>query len=137
MAELYDCLAHIDSFQYPARFQQLQNEIQLRRAQGETPSSPLLNELFAEDVPVGLGIRALWCFAWRITLSGILCLLLLKGCIWVNSVLQLLSPAVLSIALFLLGTLYMTIAGTAIMAQVMAKRYHGYRIRIIRIDETQ
>ena len=131
LAELRYCLAHLDSQKYPERLQQLQDEMALRREQGEALSDPLLNELLAEDVPASLAIRSLWCFAWRIVVASICCLLLIKGCTWINSILHALSPTVLNITLFILGTLFMTIAGTVIMSQVLAKRYRGYRIRII------
>jgi len=132
LAELHDCLAHLDTQKYPERLQQLQNEMNLRREQGEALSDPILNELLAEDVPASLGIRALWCFIWRMVVAAIFCSLLIKGCVWANSILHLLSPAALNTTLFILGTLGMTIAGTVIMSQVLAKRYRGYRIRIVR-----
>jgi len=133
LAELHDCLAHLDTQKYPERLQQLQNEINLRREQGEALSDPILNELFAEDVPASIGIRALWCFIWRMVVATIFCSLLIKGCVWANSILHLLSPVALNTTLFILGTLFMTIVGTVIMSQVLAKRYRGYRIRIVRI----
>jgi hypothetical protein len=131
LAELHDCLAHLDGQKYPERLQLLQDEMELRRAQGETLSDPMLNELLAEDVPASLGIRALWCFVWRMAAATFCCALLLKGCLWINTILHLLSTAALTLTLTILGTLFMTIAGTVIMSQVLAKRYHGYRIRIV------
>lgn len=132
LAELQDCLDHLNSERYPERLRQLQLEIALRQEQGESLSEPLLNELLAEEIPLDLGIRAFCCFFWRIVTAGIVCALLLKGIVIANSLLAFFSPLLLQVVLLVVAACFMTTAGTVIMMQVLAKRYQGYRLRIVK-----
>ena len=132
LAELQDCLDHLNSEKYPERFRQLQREMALRREQGEAVSNPVLNELLAEDVPAGLALRALWCFLWRTGAAGLLCYALLQAMIRVNAILDILSPLAEGLLLTIFGVIFMTAAGVIVMSQVLAKRYQGYRIGLIR-----
>lgn len=131
--QLHDCLAHINQENYPERYQRIQQEIALRQAAGEVLSDPSLNELIAVDVPLSLGIRAWWCFTWRVTLASLAATLLFLGFAKINALLRLFSPATMEIMYLMYNGIVFILAGTLIMMQVLAKRYQGYRLRIIKI----
>lgn len=129
--ELRDCLAHINQEKYPERYRMLEMELRLRLEAGETPTDPLINELTARDVPPGLAVRCFWCFFWRFGLAVALSQLLVLSLSWVTSLLGLLGPAVTTLLFGVLQTIFVLAAGVIIMGQVLAKRYSGYRIRIV------
>lgn len=132
LTELQDCLNHVNRDKFPERYRQLQQEVSLRREQGETVTDPVLNELLAEDVPATLALQALWYFLLRFAAAALVCGLLLQGLIRINSLLDIFPPVLLNGVLLVAGIIFMTIAGTIIMSQVLAKRYRSYRIRIVR-----
>lgn len=129
--ELRDCLAHINQEKYPDRYRALEMELRLRLEAGETPTDPLINELTARDVPPGLALRCFWCFLWRFGLAVALSQILALSLDRVNSLLNLLKPAVATPIFGVLQTIFLLAAGGFIMGQVLAKRYSGYRIRIV------
>lgn len=135
LAQLHDCLDHIDRDNYPERYKELQKEIDLRYEQGETLVDPEVNELLAVDIPVSLGLLAWWFFLWRMTIAAGICILFVYGLAKVNGILQIFSSNMMSGIDIVVTILFITIAGIVIMMQVFAKRYPGYRIRIVKIHQ--
>lgn len=133
--QLYDCKKHINSRKYPQRFSRLQKEIALRTERGEALTDRTINELFAVDVPLTLGFRSWWCFTWRSAAAGILLFALLTGLLKINAVFHLLPHFALPAMQFIYWIVVIPIAGTCIMMQVLAKRYSGYCVRIVRTPD--
>lgn len=133
--QLNDCLHHINPNQYPERLERLQREIALRIEAGEVLTDPVFNEIAAIDIPLSIGFRAWWCFGWRFTLIGLLFWLLLQGFLKINTILQIFTPQSLIIiqAFYTAGAI--VTAGTLVMMQVLAKRYQGYRIRVVPVSK--
>jgi hypothetical protein len=135
--QLHDCREHINPEKYPLRFEQLQQEIELRSAGGEIRNDPVFNELAAVDVPATLGLRALFCFSWRFAVASGLYALMIFGVMRLNNFLHLFSPAALLASEIIFAALFFSISGTIIMMQVLSKRYRGYRIRIVRLHQNK
>ena len=130
--QLHDCLHHINAEKYPRRFEQLQQEIELRTEKGETLSDNGLEQFLATDVPPSLGFRAWWCFTWRSCAAAVPLGALSAGLLKINAVLDLLPSAVMTTLQAVYWLLAIIAAGTFIMMQVLVKGYSGYRIRIVR-----
>ncbi len=133
LAQLHDCLHHINREKYPDRFLLLQNEIALRTHKGETFSDPLLDELIPTEIPYYLGFMTWWAFTWRIVLYGTLIFFGLNMLSWANVILNFVSTSVAFTIQIVAMIFFLFIGGPLIMIQVLAKRYPGYRIRIVRL----
>ena len=129
--ELQDCLTHINQEKYPDRYRALELELRLRLEAGEAPTDPLINELTARDVPPGLALSCFLCFFWRFGLAIALSQLLVLALERINTLLNLLEPVAATPIFWVVRTTFLLAAGVLIMGQVLAKRYSGYRIRIV------
>lgn len=131
--QLQDCLVHIHKDKYPERYRRLQQEIALRSERGESLADPGINELTAVDVPLIVGVLALWGFLWRMAIAIVFCMLATYGMIWINAILRIFSPTMLLIVETLVVVPFMTAAAIVTMMQMLARPYPGYRIRIVRL----
>lgn len=135
LAQLHDCLNHVNREKYPDRLALLEKEIALRTHRGETFSDPILDELIPVTIPFGLGFRAWWSFTWRIVLSGALLFFFLNILAWANVIFNLVPATAVFVIQAAIMILFILICGPLIMMQVLAKRYRGYRIRIVRLTD--
>lgn len=132
--QLHECYRTINRAKYPNRFNRLQKEIDLRTEAGEVESDPIVNTLAAVDVPISLALRAAWCFSWRLTVAvGLYYFLVIKIVVGVWLMIWPNSTQLLSAVLVILTLCYSLIVATLFMMQALAKRYQGYRIRVVRL----
>lgn len=113
----------------------LKQEIALRTEKGETFSDPLLEELIPLSIPASLSFLIWWAFTWRFITGGLILYLILDRLSWANTILHVFSPETTSAIQIIISCLFILFTGPFIMMQVLAKRYPGYRIRIVRIQD--
>lgn len=135
LEQLHDCLNHINRDKYPDRFLVLKKEITLRTHKGESFSDPTLDELIPASIPYSLGLRAWWSFTWRIVLFGGMFFFLLNMLVWANVIYNLVPPETVMVLQIIAIGFFLLLCGPLIMMQVLAKRYPGYRIRIVKLKD--
>lgn len=131
LAQLEDCLQHINRQKYPERFRLITDEIALRRELGENAVDPAVNELTGADIPFRVALQLWLCYTWRLGLGCLGVILLLALMRQINTMTGLLPAGHFFLIQLLAGLLIFLIAGPLIMMQVLARPFSGFRIRII------
>jgi len=132
LAQLEDCLEHINREKYPERFIMLSREIELRKERGECAVDPTVNVLTGADAPFFLALQLWWCCTWRLLLGAAAISLPLLLLARLNATLSLLSAEMLVLILVVTGLLFFLFAGPIVTMQALARPYGNYQIRIIR-----
>ncbi|WP_419174663.1 hypothetical protein [Desulfosediminicola sp.] len=129
LAQLGDCLNHINRDKYPDRYQLLLHEISLRTERGEAVCDPLINELTGADIPFSLALRLWLCFCWRYTICSAGVAALFMASYTAMNRLYILSPLI--VGLMVAATIALLIlSGAVIMKQALARPYRPFRIRV-------